>query len=84
MKEPEISPVHAVQHPLHLDYGPLLVKIVVLEWAGALPGYLWHWPWWIGAQLPIAYLVWKLAQERAFAFRVVSAWNKKLRAGRDT
>lgn len=56
----------------------VVVTTVILEAVGHVPTYLWHWPWWIGQQLPIAYLLWKLAEEGQMRLSIIRAWNQRI------
>lgn len=82
-EQPEIHQALPVQHPMYLD-GSAIIVITILEFVGALVDHALHWPWWIGAQLPVVYLWWGWSEERKFAHRLARAWNKKLRGESDT
>lgn len=72
----EISQALPIQHPMYLGIEPL-VTALILEGVGAALNHIWHWPFWIGAQLPVSYLLWKWSDERRFAHHLSRAWNKK-------
>jgi hypothetical protein len=58
--------------------GPEAVIMVgILEVVAVAITHATHWPWWITAQLPILFLLRKWSEERRFAHRLASAWNKK-------
>jgi hypothetical protein len=54
-----------------------VINAILLEAVGQIPTHLWHWPTWIGLQLPIAYLLWKISEERAARSRLIAAWNSR-------
>lgn len=81
-EQPDFSPALPItqtpaNHP-SLSQGATLVKVALLEGAGAGINHLFDWPWWIGSQLAVAYLFWRLMHERAFYTSIVVAWNKRL------
>ena len=73
----EINQALPVRHPETIEPGAVIVIVAALEFVGVLANHALGWPWWIGAQLPVVYLMWQWAKERQFAHRLASAWNKK-------
>lgn len=69
--------VTPANHPA-LSEGATIAKVAVIEAIGVGINHAFHWSWWVGAQLPVAYLFWRLMHERAFYTRIVLAWNKRL------
>lgn len=72
----EINQALPIRHPMYLG-GEAVVSVLVLESIGGALNHIWHWPWWVGAQFPVAYLLWKWSEERKFAHHLSRAWNKK-------
>jgi hypothetical protein len=75
-EEPEISQALPIRHPMHLGPEPV-VGALILEAIGGAINHIWHFPFWVGVQLPVVCLLWMWSQERRFAHRLASAWNKK-------
>lgn len=79
-EQPEISPALPLTYEANASYTPALtVNLLLIEAVAQVPAHLWHVPQWIVWQLPIAYLYWKLCEERAWTLRVVQAWNRRLK-----
>lgn len=78
----EINQALPVRHPGTIEPGAVIAIVAALEFLGVLANHALHWPWWIGAQLPVAYLMWQWSKERSFAHRLANAWNEKLRPDR--
>lgn len=75
-EEPEINQALPIRHPMYLD-GSAVIIVAVLEFIAVVVDHALHWPWWIGAQAPVAYLWWGWSYERKFAHRLSVAWNRK-------
>lgn len=75
----EINQALSVRHPMYIG-GEVLAVLLVLEFIGVIVSHAFHWPWWIGSQLPVAYLLWQWSRERRFAYRLGLAWNRKREA----
>lgn len=72
----EINQALSVRHPMYI--GPEAGVVAgILEFVAVIITHATHWPWWISAQLPVAYLLWMWSRERRFAYRLGLAWNRK-------